>query len=376
MGKNKNASESKGSLKKRLLTAIVLLSIGVPCILLGGIFFSLFALAATIIITYEILKAPIFKLKKEEVKAIKDENSEEAKEIIKEEKNDQFEKFPECEKEIFRKKNFSVFIYIVMFVMMISFVFWVYTDNSLVRFSTDNLITITMYDIRISTLGLAFFVAIIFFQVLIEDDFTIHHAFYLFTMGVFCSIAIQSVLFLRYCPEGLYNEVIKKEEDPIFHYSNFMAQSLLFIYVVGTCLLTDAYAFFVGRKFGKKKLNPRISPKKTWEGFIGGCILGALTGIGFCFICDALGNPVLKGLLDIKHWYWVILFSLCIPVLSVLGDFMFSAIKRFYKVKDFGNILPGHGGLLDRFDSVLITSLVVTTLILFIVYSPWNKLLQ
>ena len=377
MSKDENKTKNKSSLKTRSLTALVLLGIGVPCILLGGWFFTALVLFATCLITYEILKAPIFKLKKEEVKSIKEEHGGEiVKEVIKEEKKNQFEQFPEYEKEIFRKKNFSIFIYIVMFVMMISFVFWVYTNNTLVTFSSDNLGTIIMYDIRISTLALAFFVALLFLQVLLEEDFTIHHAFYLFTMAVFCSIALQSILFLRYCPEGLYNNVIKDEAAPEFHYGNFIAQSLLLIFVVGNSLVTDAYAFFIGRKFGKNKLNPRISPKKTWEGFFGGCILGPITAIGFCFICDALGNPILKGILDIDHWYWVVLFSIIISVTSVLGDFMFSAIKRFYRIKDFGNILPGHGGILDRFDSVLITSLIASCLILFIAYSPWNALLQ
>ncbi len=405
--------KDKASLKTRIITALVLLCIGVPCILIGGWLFTAFILIITCAITYEILRAPIFNPKNmvqdEKKEAVSEENpkenqedvklqEEKAEEIVvnneseekiltkkeikaqkkkeeKEERDKLYEVITDYEKEIFRNRKFSIIIYVTMYVMMISFVFWLYTNPSLVQFSGDGF-SIIMYDIRISTLALAFFVALLFFNVLIEDDFTVHHACYLFTLGIFCSIAIQSVLFLRYCPEGLYNLMIRDESEPLFHYDNFMEQCLLLIYVVGGALITDAYAYFVGRTFGKNKLNPRISPKKTWEGFVGGCVLASVTGIAFCFICDALGSPVLKGLLDINHWYWCIVFSILISVVSVLGDFMFSAIKRFYKIKDFGTILPGHGGLLDRFDSVLITSLVTSCLILFIVYSPWNALIK
>ncbi len=379
---NNISKENKKSMRQRILTALVLLCIGVPCILLGGWFFAALILLATVLITYEILNAPIrnrdlsYTSNNEEIdQEFDSENKEEEKSDDK-----KIEKLKTIGKNykwmIFKKKPFSIIVYVLMYIMMISFVFWIFTNSSLVTFSSENLGTITIYDIRISTLAMAFFIALLFFAVMVDEKFTVHHACYIFTMGVFCSIAIQAILFLRFCPEGLYNLMIKDQTMEEFHYGYFIQSSFLFIFVIGGSLISDAYAYFVGIFLGHKKINERISPHKTWEGMIGGIILTAFTGIGFCFLCDALGAPVLKGFFDIKHWYWCVLFSLLIPVSSVLGDFMFSAIKRFYGIKDFGKTLPGHGGLLDRFDSVLITSLLSSCLILFIVYSPWNALIR
>ena len=89
-------------------------------------------------------------------------------------------------------------------------------------------------------------------------------------------------------------------------------------------------------------------------------------------ILSSCGIPLLKGILDHDHWYWLLLVSLIMPIVSVIGDFIFSAIKRHYNVKDFSNFLPGHGGILDRIDSVLVTSLIVTLLLITINYFPFG----
>ena len=105
---------------------------------------------------------------------------------------------------------------------------------------------------------------------------------------------------------------------------------------------SDTGAYFTGMKFGKHKMNPRISPKKSWEGFIGGAIGGFVISLIFSFgYLDAV-NPIVN----------IILCLLC-PVVAELGDLCFSAVKRYYKIKDFSDLLPGHGGVLDRVDSLL-----------------------
>lgn len=333
---NEVSKEMRKSVRTRLITAAILILIGVPCIILGGWFFVAFIACATIMMTYEFV-------------------------------------------HISTKDKFPLLTYIVVYVMMLSFVFWVFTDaanpDGMVVFNDSFFDGIGMKDIRVSTLGLAFFVALIFLLVLLSEKIDIKHACYIITMSIFISISLQSILFLRFCPEYLYNQVIavKNNSEPI-KYANHFSQCLLLIYFAGGALINDAYAFFVGILFGKHKINPRISPKKTWEGFFGGVILTTITGIAFAFISDACNVPLLKGILDIKHWYFCVLFSMIISVVSVLGDFMFSAIKRYFNVKDFSNLLPGHGGLLDRFDSVLITCLIGSVLILFIAYTPLTKL--
>lgn len=136
----------------------------------------------------------------------------------------------------------------------------------------------------------------------------------------------------------------------IYSYGGFV---LFFVAVA--CYGTDMGAYFFGVFFGKHKMIERISPKKTWEGAIGGWFLGAASSylFGINFIVNLSPN--------------VILFSaLTIPIIAQIGDLSFSAIKRQYGVKDFGSIFPGHGGVLDRIDSLLFCLMYFHAILLFI----------
>lgn len=126
---------------------------------------------------------------------------------------------------------------------------------------------------------------------------------------------------------------------------------LIFV-VVLIVALADIGAYFSGRKFGKHKLAPNVSPKKTWEGLLGGVATNILLVI------------VLGVFLKLDSDQWLMLMGLVmITVLaSVLGDLLESMIKRHRGIKDSGNILPGHGGILDRLDS-LTAALPVFTLV-------------
>lgn len=105
---------------------------------------------------------------------------------------------------------------------------------------------------------------------------------------------------------------------------------------------TDSGAYFTGRKFGKNKLWPEISPNKTIEGFVGGIVIA----IVFAIIMQLI-YPF-----DVS-WLALIIVTIVSSIFGQLGDLVESAIKRHYSVKDSGNLLPGHGGILDRFDSLL-----------------------
>ena len=103
---------------------------------------------------------------------------------------------------------------------------------------------------------------------------------------------------------------------------------------------SDTFAYLTGKFFGKHKMAPKISPKKTWEGFAGGVVLTLLLGF---FVEQYF--PELKG-------NWMIV-GLLVSIFAPLGDLVESLLKRSFGVKDSGKVFPGHGGVLDRFDSVL-----------------------
>ncbi|NLJ41183.1 MAG: phosphatidate cytidylyltransferase [Clostridiales bacterium] len=111
---------------------------------------------------------------------------------------------------------------------------------------------------------------------------------------------------------------------------------------------TDIFAYFIGSKFGRKKLCPSISPKKTIAGGIGGLAGSILASLFFYFVF----SQSLK--LDFK-WFHFIIIGFLSGILAQLGDLSASSIKRYCNIKDFGKIMPGHGGLLDRLDSLLFT---------------------
>lgn len=105
---------------------------------------------------------------------------------------------------------------------------------------------------------------------------------------------------------------------------------------------TDSGAYFIGRAMGKRKLWPDISPNKTIEGSIGGIISAVIVSIFFSFFLE-MNVPMI----------WLAAVTVVLSIFGQIGDLVESALKRHYQVKDSGTILPGHGGILDRFDSLL-----------------------
>ncbi|NLJ57375.1 MAG: phosphatidate cytidylyltransferase [Tissierellia bacterium] len=104
---------------------------------------------------------------------------------------------------------------------------------------------------------------------------------------------------------------------------------------------TDTFAYFSGKLFGKHKLYPEVSPNKTIEGAVGGVIGSTILSL------------IYFNYLSINKYFYIIIFSVSTSIFSMVGDLTASKIKRKFRVKDFGNLLPGHGGIMDRFDSVL-----------------------
>ncbi len=134
---------------------------------------------------------------------------------------------------------------------------------------------------------------------------------------------------------------------------------LYLILIIISCFVTDTGAYFVGRAWGKHKLAPVISPKKTVEGFVGGIAINVVVYLIVGLILQfGMQTPVSLPML-------AVLAALC-GVLDQFGDLSMSAIKRNFDVKDFGNLMPGHGGVLDRFDSLLYVGAFVYIFIMWI----------
>lgn len=120
----------------------------------------------------------------------------------------------------------------------------------------------------------------------------------------------------------------------------------MILYLLTITVLTDTFAYFLGIRFGKHKLIPKISPKKSVEGAIAGLVFGAGFGVGFALIFNVFENFSVNLL-------GLIILSIAISVVSQAGDLVASKFKREVGLKDYSNIFPGHGGVLDRFDSTM-----------------------
>ncbi|MFI3206918.1 MAG: phosphatidate cytidylyltransferase [Clostridia bacterium] len=121
---------------------------------------------------------------------------------------------------------------------------------------------------------------------------------------------------------------------------------------IGSAWVPDIGAYFAGTFFGKHKLCPDISPKKTVEGFVGGIIFSIIVMMVAGYVFSEL---IYGGTVAVNYLSLAIIGAVC-SLISVVGDLSFSIVKRNCGVKDFGNLIPGHGGFLDRFDSVIFTS--------------------
>lgn len=119
--------------------------------------------------------------------------------------------------------------------------------------------------------------------------------------------------------------------------------------------VTDTFAYFCGMllgRGGKHKLIPDVSPKKTWEGSIGGVV--------FCMLSMVIFGIIINKISDFEANYLLLVIAgLLISIVSQIGDLCMSVIKRTYGIKDYGKLFPGHGGVLDRFDSTLAVSVIL-----------------
>ena len=145
------------------------------------------------------------------------------------------------------------------------------------------------------------------------------------------------------------------------------------VYVLMVTTFTDIFAYFGGYLFGKHKMAPTISPKKTWEGAFVGSTVATISATLFAYFYPNMFGGV--GSLfhqihifenDLGGWLLpcIFLVTLAISVSGQIGDLVASKLKRTYDIKDYGNLFPGHGGVMDRFDSALFAAIIVIIFIL------------
>lgn len=176
------------------------------------------------------------------------------------------------------------------------------------------------------------YLVIVMASMIFDDTLTIERAAYVFTAGTLICCGIHALLVLRLSYGWEY-------------------LLLLAIATFGS----DTGAYFAGMAFGKHKLIPRLSPKKTIEGSVGGVIFGSILGIIFAFYTGILS----------QHWI-IIPATIAMTMTSQIGDLVYSAIKRFFEVKDYSHLLPGHGGILDRIDSLTYNALVFSFFLMLV----------
>ncbi len=176
--------------------------------------------------------------------------------------------------------------------------------------------------------------AVLLFAIVIFDDKrTVKFACLTFTLAVILGMTVRTV-------------------DTLYYGERVLGWKAM-LYVLLATFVTDTGAYFFGVFFGKHKMIPRISPNKTWEGAVGGYFSGLVVSMIF-------GLAVLKAVPAAM----IICGSILLPVVAQIGDLSYSAIKRHFGIKDFGNLLPGHGGVLDRIDSMTFCLIVFYALML------------
>lgn len=218
-----------------------------------------------------------------------------------------------------KKKN------IPLIIKIISFLSFVYLMMSGAR-SNNFIIHVNIF----SFVMILMLVPIIFFGK--SKRYNSSDALYLLSCVLFLGLGFNSLLVIR----------------------NIGINYLLYIAII--TIMSDTFAHFFGTKIGKYKLCPYISPNKTIEGMLGGTFFG--TFLGSMFFNTIINNDI--------NLLLVIGVTLILSLIAQCGDLVFSAIKREYEVKDYGNIMPGHGGVLDRLDSILLASLAFNVIVVLL----------
>lgn len=258
-------------MKQRIITAIILMIIAIPCVVLGGYYFRALIGVILALSVYEML-------------------------------------------HICTRPRIKIYLYVIVFLFFLyGFIF-------------------DMNDLFIASYGILVFMVTLFAATIFDETLTIERTGYIFTMGVLIAAGLHAMLVIR-------------------NQYGFQYVILLALATYGS----DTGAYFSGVLFGKHKLIPRLSPKKTIEGSIGGIVLGTLLSAGYaCYLGYLNNNMILMAAFFV------------LTITGQIGDLVFSAVKRHFGVKDYSNLLPGHGGILDRIDSIVFNCVVFSFFLIMV----------
>ena len=325
---NELSSSTKKSMKSRVLVALIFLLILLPLIILGDYFYLVGALILFGIAEFEVINA------------IKGTD-----------------------------KKFSIAFYIISYLTLYLPILF----TALFNFLISN--TLPFYDlindfssIYITPISLLINLIILITLALINKKVSLNDIIYIFFFNIILSLSLLSLLYLRFYPlyetldgNGVYS-------NGALVYERIGTSLNLFIYVIIGICFNDIFAYFSGVLFGKHKMCPTISPKKTWEGFVGGVLGSFLFSFLFAILLAYFNYPIIE-ILDLNHRYIILIISLILPFVGTIGDLLFSQLKRHFGIKDFGTILKSHGGILDRIDSItlgtIVTAIILSTINLF-----------
>ena len=324
---NKISEATKKSFKTRLISAIIGLAIVIPAIVLGDWAFFALIVFALLIGVIELIRCA--------------------------------------------KTKYSRWAYVATFILCLAIVIWPLIgqlSQPSGTFWDEGHIYSGYNRLYISVIILIISIFALFYVVMWDENFTVRDVCFIFAVGFLMAMGFQALLYLRFFPTSanfMYDDI---SYGSFYNLNNTFGTMWLIIYLLIAVFGTDIGAYTFGVLFGKNKINPRISPNKTWAGFWGGLLFSSILSMAFAFIMAACKNPImpfrtvngeLRSIFALDHWYNIVILSLIIPPFATLGDFVFSAIKRYYNVKDFGHIIPGHGGILDRLDSIIFASLIM-----------------
>lgn len=257
--------------------------------------------------------------------------------------------------KLIKNENTKIY-YFLLFLFINSIFFWLPLDDLKYKITSitpfDTMFNWLLNNNHFLLYSNLFYLFFILFNLLI---------FVLAKLEIFKSILIYMLLLLI----SLSMQMLIK---------SFLISSLgwsIAIYLFIIIFASDTFAFIGGSLFGKHKLAPNISPNKTIEGFISGVFVASILSIAYsiCFYYLDNNKTPFINIFNLQS-YWIIillsLYSIFLSLFSQFGDLFFSWIKRKNNIKDFGNVLPGHGGILDRFDSILTVYFIVFLTIIFV----------